>query len=92
MTIADIELTPCAPVETRSQGRNTLARPTADDRRAVALGISVCAILPAVFWCAAIWCFGHVIGWPPSPLTLLTIAASIMTFLTIVASSVMAAR
>jgi len=56
----------------------------------VLIGVAICSIVPAAFWCGLIWLVGKSIGMPPSTATLLAVGSCIAAFLTIVTSVVLA--
>lgn len=55
----------------------------------VAIGIFICAVFPALFWCGALWWVSHAAGAPLSLATLATIGGVISAFLTVIGSAVM---
>ena len=64
-------------------------RESDSDHRALMIGVAVCALVPAVFWCGVAWCVGYALGSVPSAWTLVILGAIIAAFLTVVASSIM---
>jgi len=94
MEVADLNLTlNLAPSRSAVPRRDAASPiPTDQDRSAVLLGIALCAIFPALFWCTAIWYAGHALGSPPNPVTMVMLGVSIAAFLTVIASSVMSSR
>ncbi len=53
----------------------------------IALGLGLAAVVPALFWTAAIWATCSVFGFAMSGATLATIGLAVATFLTIVCSA-----
>ena len=62
---------------------------TLQGRWARAAGVSLCALLPAAFWCAVIWIVGHGLGNAPDGAALAAIGTLIAAFLTVISSALM---
>ncbi len=57
----------------------------------VLTGIAIVALVPAIFWTGLVWGVSHTFGFELSTITLATMAAAIVGFLSIVCSAVIAA-
>ena len=91
MKSADVELSHGVSAATSSVARRAVSSPRAirESRLTLTLGIAICAIVPALFWCGLIWYAGSYLGLVPGALILATIGAGIALFLSVIASAVM---
>lgn len=54
------------------------------------LGIAICSLVPAAFWCGVIWLAAPYFGYHPSASGLAAIGSTIALFLTLVSSALLA--
>ncbi len=54
------------------------------------LGLTIIALVPALFWTGVVAAIGSAIGQPPSAITLVTVGAAIATFLFTAATTLFA--
>ena len=92
MNRANRDLTPAAALISPLQGR---ALPiegcsTEDRGRALFLGVAICSLFPALFWCGVIWFIAPLAGLHPSAPGLAAIGSTIALFLIIISSAILA--
>lgn len=87
MDIAEVDLSCDAGLRTVASVRSSAG--LHKDPVTSAAGIIICAIVPAIFWCAVIWWVGHALGKAPNAATMATIGTTIATFLTVIGSAVL---
>ncbi|MFX9004282.1 hypothetical protein ABTN42_22405, partial [Acinetobacter baumannii] len=71
-------------------GLHALAGNNQDRTRTLVLGVAICSLLPAVFWCGVIWLTAPLTGFHPSPSGLAAIGSTIALFLTLISSALLA--